>query len=159
MHGLGAVGFDMDAAVSTISQRVSDRVASEVTRATGRLTESVSTAVDRGVARMSESAGTGLDKFLDSPAGTALFDKIEAKVDNVATGVVKKHKVELALLGVAGLALFMGGSNLSGRIGPRGTRIAFAVGGVALALVASGVFAPPEEPTPTKTTPKRPPSR
>lgn len=142
---LGAVGLNIDDAVSTISQRVSDRVASEVTRAAGQLTTTVSTAVDRGVERMSTAAGVGLDRFLDSPAGTALFNKIEDKVDAVGTSVVKKHKLELALLGMAGLSFFMGGSNLAGRLGPRGTRVAFAVGGVALALVASGVFAPSDE--------------
>lgn len=149
----------MDAAVSTISQRVSDKVTGELTRATGQLTSALSTQIDRGVERMSSAAGVGLDRFLDSQAGTALFAKIEDKVDAVGTGVVKKHKIELALLGVAGLAFFMGGANAATKMGPRATKVAFAAGAVALALVASGVFAPPEDVPPVvppKTPPKNP---
>jgi hypothetical protein len=95
------------------------------------------------------SAGAGLDKFLDSPAGVALSDKLQAKAEKVAVGVVKNNQVNLALLGVAGTAIVMGSVNVGSKMSPRATKLAFAVAGVALALVASGVFSPVEKlPTP-----------
>ena len=143
-----SLGIDVDALATRIGQRVADRVSTEVARA-----------VDNGVNKITAAVGTGVDRFIDSSAGEAVFDKLESKLDSVATNTLKKHQIELALLGVAGLALFMGGSNLAGRMGPRGTRVSFTIGAAALALVASGVFAPPEPPPlptgPTRRTPVR----
>lgn len=140
---LGALGFDN---VDDLAARVASRVATSVT---DKVTSDLSKAVDRGVERITGAAGAGLDRFLDSAAGKALADKLETKASTIAVNVVKKRQVELALLGVAGLAFFMGGSNLANRMGPRGTRVAFAVGAVALGLVASGVFAPADDATPS----------
>ena len=128
-------GVDVDALATRIGQRVADRVSTEVARA-----------VDSGVNKITAAVGTGVDRFVDSPAGTAVFDKLQDKLSNVVVETVKERQIELALLGIAGLALFMGGSNLAGRLGPRGTRVSFAVGAAALGLVVSGVFAPPEPP-------------
>jgi hypothetical protein len=147
-------GFDVDDLAARIGRKVADRVSTEVARA-----------VDGGVSKITAAVGTGVDKFVDSPAGEAVFDKLENKIDAVGVNVITKHKVELALLGVAGLALFMGGSNVAGKMGPRGTRVAFAVGAAALALVASGVFAPPDDapvppaPAPPPPTPPSPARR
>lgn len=149
---LGALGFDN---IDDIAARIAGRVATSVTE---RVTADLSKAVDRGVERITGAAGTGLDRFLDSSAGKALADKLETKASTIAVNVVKKRQIELALLGVAGLAFFMGGSNLANRMGPRGTRVSFAVGAVVLGLVASGVFSPPEEaalPTPPAPLPTR----
>jgi hypothetical protein len=143
-----ALGLNVDELATRIGQRVADRVSTEVARA-----------VDSGVSKITAAVGTGVDRFIDSPAGDAVFDKLENKIDDVGVNVIKKHKIELALLGVAGLALFMGGSNVAGKMGPRGTRVAFTVGAAALALVASGVFAPPDDapvpPAPIRRTPAR----
>lgn len=143
-----SLGIDVDAIATRIGQRVSDRVSTEVARA-----------VDNGVNKITAAVGTGVDRFVDSPAGTAVFDKLQDKLSNVVVETVKERQIELALLGVAGLALFMGGSNLAGRMGPRGTRVAFAVGAAALGLVVSGVFAPPDETTPVKPPVRRTPVR
>lgn len=130
-------GIDLEDLASRLASRVTSRVTTEVVRA-----------VDTGVDRVAGAVSTGMTRFLDSPAGTALFDKVGAKVDSVAVESLKKRQAELAMLGVAGLAFFMGGAGLASRMGSRGTGVAFAVGTAALALVASGALAPPEPKTP-----------
>jgi hypothetical protein len=146
--------FNVDSAVQTIGKRVSDSVVSEVNKASGRLTSAVSTAAAQGVERMTSAAGVGLDRFLDSPAGTALFTKIEDKVDRVASNALKKRQAELAALGIAGLALVMGSVSVGSRMSRKQTLVAFALGATAVGLVASGALAPPEPPAP-----KPPPRR
>ena len=141
-----SLGLNVDAAVQTIGRRVSDSVVTEVNRASGRLTSAVSTAAAQGVERMVASSGVGLDRFLDSPAGTALFTKIEDKVDRVASNALKKRQTELAVLGVAGLALVMGSVSVGGRMNRKQTLLAFAVGAAAIGVIASGALAPPEAP-------------
>lgn len=150
-----SLGLNVDAAVQTIGRRVSDNVVSEVNKASGRLTSVVSTAAAQGVERMTTAAGVGLDRFLDSPAGTALFTKIEDKVDRVASNALKKRQAELAALGVAGLALVMGSVNVGSRMSRKQTLLAFAVGAAALGLVASGSLAPPEAPSVPSLPPRR----
>jgi hypothetical protein len=139
-----ALGLNVDELATRIGQRVADRVSTEVARA-----------VDSGVSKITAAVGTGVDRFIDSPAGEAVFDKLESKLDQVAVNTVKKHQTELALLGLAGLALFMGGGSLATKMGPKATTTAFVVGASALALVVTGVFAPPEEaPLPKRRLPR-----
>lgn len=140
--------LNVDELASRVAQRVSDRVTTGVDRA-----------IDNGVTKIATSVSASVDRFVDSPTGSAVFDKIENKLNEVVVDVVKEHKVELALLGLAGLSFFMGGSNVAGKMGPRGTRVAFVTGVVALALVASGVFAPPEEKPPAPQPIRRTPAR
>lgn len=141
-------GLNVDELASRVAQRVSDRVTTGVDRA-----------IDNGVTKIATSVSASVDRFVDSPTGSAVFDKIENKLNEVVVNVVKDHKIELALLGLAGLSFFMGGSNVAGKMGPRGTRVAFVTGAVALALVASGAFAPPEEKTPASQPIRRTPAR
>lgn len=127
-----------------IGQRVADRVSTETAKA-----------VENGVAKITAAVGTGVDRFISSPAGEAVFNKLENKLDDVVVNTVKKRQIELALLGVAGLALFMGGGSLAAKMGPRATTTAFVVGAAALALVATGTFAPPDETLPKRKLPSR----
>lgn len=128
------LGVDVEEFAGALAQRVADRVSREV-----------ASAMDVGVNRITTAVGTGIDRFVDSPAGTAVFEKLQSKVDGAVVGAVKNHQAEIAVLGVAALALFLGSSSLASKMGPRGTRTSFMVGAAALALVASGVLAPPEE--------------
>jgi len=153
LQGLGETAsaqslLNVDSAVQTIGKRVSDSVVAEVNKASGRLTSAVSTAAAQGVERMTSAAGVGLDRFLDSPAGTALLTKIEDKVDRVASNALQKRQVELAALGIAGLALVMGSVSVGSRMSRKQTIMAFALGATAVGLVASGALAPPEPPAP-----------
>lgn len=135
---------------------VDDLVSRVVTSVGNRVTTDVTRIVEVGVDRMTSSAGAGLDKFLDSPAGVALADKLQEKVEKVAVGVVKNNQVNLALLGVAGTAIVMGSVNVGSKMSPGATKLAFAIAGVAVALVASGVFSPVD---PTSPLVKKPPPR
>lgn len=128
-------GFNVEDIANRIAQRVENRVTSEVSRI-----------VDRGVERMSESAGAGLDRFLDSPAGVALFDKIETKFDRVLVNTAKKHQLELAFLGIAAVSLVMGSVAVGSKMSPTLTRASFLLAGLSLAVVASGVVSPEEPP-------------
>lgn len=131
-------GINIEDLAARLAQGVASRVTTEVVRA-----------VDTGVDRVAGAVSTSMTRFLDSPAGATLIEKVGDKVDSVAVDVAKKHQAELAMLGVAGLAFFMGGAGLASRMGSRGTGVAFAVGTAALALVASGVLAPPEPKIPS----------
>lgn len=135
---------------------VDDLVSRVVTSVGNRVTTDVTRIVEVGVDRMTSSAGAGLDKFLDSPAGVALADKLQEKAEKVAVGVVKNNQVNLALLGVAGTAIVMGSVNVGSKMSPGAAKLAFAIAGVAVALVASGVFSPVD---PTSPLVKKPPPR
>jgi len=128
-------GFNVEDIAGRIAQRVGDRVTSEVSRV-----------VDRGVERMAESAGAGLDRFLDSPSGVALFDKIEDKFDRVLINTAKKHQIELALLGIASVSLIMGSVAVGSKMSPNLTRASFLIAGLSLAVIASGVVSQQEPP-------------
>ena len=146
---LGALPFDFN---------VDDLVSRVVTNVGNRVTADVTRIVEVGVDRMTSSAGAGLDKFLDSPAGVALADKMQEKAEKIAVRVVKNNQVNLALLGVAGTAIVMGSVNVGSKMSPGATRLAFAIAGVAVALVASGVFSP-VDPTQQPPLVKKPPPR
>ena len=146
---LGALPFDFN---------VDDLVSRVVTSVGNRVTTDVTRIVEVGVDRMTTAAGAGLDKFLDSPAGLALSDKLQAKAEKIAVGVVKNNQVNLALLGVAGTAIVMGSVNVGSKMSPRATKLAFAIAGVAVALVASGIFSP-VDPAQQPPLVKKPPPR
>lgn len=134
-------GFSADEIAARIVQRVGDRVTGEVSKI-----------VENGVERMTSSAGAGLDRFLDSPAGVALLDKVEDKFDKVLINTVKKRQVELALLGIAATAIVMGGVAVGSKMSPTLTKLSFLIAGISLAVVASGAVSPPEPvPVPVRT--------
>lgn len=147
--GLGALGFDIEELATSITSRVINGV-------TTKVTSDLSKVIDKGVERVATSAAAGFDRFIDSPAGVALQDKVEAKATEVASRVVQKHQVNLALLGLAGAALVMGSVNVGSKLSPRAAQLSFLVAGVAAALAASGVFSkePPVTP-PSKISPRR----
>jgi hypothetical protein len=150
---LGALSFD--GSVDEIAGRVAAAV-------TNRVSSELSKGIDRGVERMTAAASAGFDRFLDSPKGEAAFDKLEDKLSDVAVNTANKHQTNLALLGVAGTAIVMGSVYVGSKMSARAAALSFLVGGIAVGLVASGVFSPPDEdaaklppPAPIRRTPVR----
>lgn len=143
---LGAIslGGSVDEIAGRVAEVVTNRVSSELARG-----------IDRGVERMSTAAGAGLDRFLDSPAGAAVLDKLENKLSNVVVNTANKHQTNLALLGVAGAAVVMGSVYVGSKMSSRAAALSFLVGGIAVGLVATGVFSPPDDAVPAPPTPIR----
>lgn len=142
---LSPASFSVEDIANRVAQRVENKVTTEVSRI-----------VENGVERMTTAAGVGLDRFLDSPAGVALLDKVESKFDRVIVNTVKKHQIELALLGIAAASVVMGGVAVGSKMTPTLTKASFLVAGLSLAIVASGVVSP-EDPLPVPS--RRLPSR
>lgn len=131
---------------SSQSSGLGDIVGDVVQGVAGQLLKGVSAAVDKEMDKFSEVIANGLDKFVDSPKGTVLFEKIGNKAESAILQVVSNQRTNLALLGVAGIAFVIGGTSVGSRVSPNKAKFAFGLGAAALAAIALGVGSPPPLP-------------
>lgn len=148
--GLGATTGTATPLASTASATslfdIDELVGNIVEGVTGEVIQGVTSSIDRGMDRATSVISDGLDRFVDSPKGAALFNKIGEKAEGAILQVVSNQKTNLALLGVAGVAMMIGSVSVGSRMNPAKSKLAFGIGAAALAVIALGLGSPPKAP-------------
>lgn len=103
--------------------------------------------VDRGVGVALDSAGDRFDRFLDSPAGQAVMDKFEGKVETALANVAYENRWNLLFGAIGFAALTAIGVSYGTKIERRGVGIAAGIAAVTLLPLILGA-APAEAPPP-----------
>lgn len=145
MKHASSAGLGAAAPTSATAQffNIEEVVGDIVEGVAGQVMQGVTSSIDRNMDRVTTVVSDGLDRFVSSPKGAALFQKISEKAESAVLQVVSNQKTNLALLGVAGVAFMMGSVAVGSKMSPMRTKIAFGIGAAALAAVAFGVGSPP----------------
>lgn len=98
----------------------------------GVLEDFVSSVASRQFDVLIDAASDRFSKYLDSPKGEALMQKIETRAEETSLRLLYKHKWSLALLGIGAVSLTTVGVSLGAKLGPKGTQLAAVIGFAAL---------------------------